>query len=149
MNWFKKGILYLLFVIYGQICFILSLRTNIFSLIQRDYSLDYSHIATVVLISGIIMQISTYLAGIIMKRWGYKNTLSIGLMIVATSILSMFFIDNVFLFDILFTIFMFGFGICTLVLNMYAGTLGADSRGKTLMKLHLMLLLVYVWAYVY
>ncbi|PAB59863.1 MFS transporter [Anaeromicrobium sediminis] len=137
MEFKKKSTLFLLFLTYGEICYISSLRTNIFSIVQQEYSLDYSHIATLVLISGIVMQISTYITGIFSKRLGYNNSLIIGLFISGASIFSMIFVKSIALFNFLFILFMFGFGVCTLVLNMYAGLLAGDSRGKVLMNLHL------------
>lgn len=133
----KKIILFLLFLAYGEVCYITSLRTNIFSIVQREYHLDYSHIATLVLISGIVMQISIYLTGIFSKKWGYHKPLMGGLAVSGISIFCMFFAKNIFLFDLLFILFMFGFGVCNLTLNMYAGALAVNNRGKALMKLHL------------
>ncbi|QZY55448.1 MFS transporter [Crassaminicella profunda] len=133
----KNIILFLLFLAYGEVCYITSLRTNIFSIVQQEYHLDYSHIATLVLISGIVMQISIYLTGLISKKWSYHKSLIGGLGICGISIFCMFFVKNIFLFDTLFVLFMFGFGVCNLTLNMYAGALAENNRGKALMKLHL------------
>ncbi|WMJ80487.1 MFS transporter [Clostridium sp. MB40-C1] len=133
----KKNLTLLLFLIYGQICFTLSLRSNIFSIIQTEYNLPFSHIATLVLISGIVMQISTYLTGILIKRSGYNKTLILGLVSLGVSVLFMIFAKTIFVFDFLFTVFMFGLGVSSLVLNMYTGFLSDNnSRGKTIMKLH-------------
>ncbi|WP_105615089.1 MFS transporter [Vallitalea okinawensis] len=131
----SKKTIFILLMIYAQLCFIIALRTNIFSIIQSDYNLDYSHIATLVLVSGILMQLAIYLSGHSIKRLGHKPTLYIGMSIVGISILSMITVKSIFVFDTLFTIYMFGFGFCILALNMYTGVLAAN-RGKALMILH-------------
>lgn len=124
-------------VIYAQICFIVSLRANIFSIIQKQYQLDYSHIGTLILISGIAMQVATYLGGIFIKKWGYNIMLAISLAITGLSIFLILFVKSVLLFDLLFISFMFGFGACVIVLNMYTGILSGNFKGKNLLKLHL------------
>lgn len=131
----SKKTIFILLMIYAQLCLILALRTNIFSIIQSEYSLDYSHIATLVLVSGILMQVAIYLSGHSIKRLGHKPTLYIGMTIIGISILAMTMVKSVLVFDTLFTIYMFGFGFCILALNMYTGAL-AVNRAKALMVLH-------------
>lgn len=133
----SKRLIYVMFFIYAQLCFILSLRGNVFSIVQTDYHLDYSHIATLTLISGLSMQLATYFSGLFMKRWGHVKVLVLGLVISGISIFLIFFVRSILFFDLLFVLFMFGFGMATLVLNMLTGTLAGESKGKALMRLHL------------
>lgn len=106
-------------------------------MLQIQFNLNYNHIAFIILISGLFMQFSTFLAGFIIKRYGHLFSLSCGIVLSLAGLLPMFSVDSILMFDVLFILFMFGFGICLLTLNMYMGYLSFNSKGKALMKLHL------------
>lgn len=133
----RKKIFLLLIVCYSQICFILSLRTQVFALVQKDFQLNYNHIAILVLLSGILTQTSAYFSGNLIQKVGYKKSLNTAITAIIISFGGMFFVDTPWLFDTLFTLFMLGFGAAVLVLNMYTGVLMPETRGKTLVILHL------------
>ncbi|MCY6369319.1 MFS transporter [Clostridium ganghwense] len=133
----RNKLMYLCFISFAMIGFVFSMRTNIFSSIQHDYLGGYGHIATLILISGIIMQISTLGTGYVVKKWSHKFILSIGLALYSISALAMIFVHSILGFDILFCFYMFAYGSCTLAGNLYIGVLKPEERGKTLMKLHL------------
>lgn len=133
----RKKIFLLLLFCYGQICFIVSLRTQVFAIVQKDFQLNYNHIAILVLVSGILTQTSAYFSGNFIQKIGYKKSLNVAITTIIISFGGMFFVDTPWLFDALFTLFMIGNGAATLVLNMYTGVLLPEKRGKALVILHL------------
>lgn len=133
----KNKLIHLCFIAFAMIGFVFSMRTNIFFSVQHDYLDGYGHIATLILISGIIMQIATLGTGYIVKKWSHKFILNVGLALYSISALAMIFVQSILVFDILFCFYMFAYGICTLTVNLYVGVLNPEERGKTLMKLHL------------
>ena len=133
----KKMQLALCFATYAMSGLILGMRTNIFLFVQRDYLDGYSHIATLVLVSGIFMQLSLYIAGHLIERFGYRRLLSAGIFISAIPLVLMYPVDSIRLFDINYAFFMAGYGIVVLTLNLFASSLMPERRGNTLLMLHL------------
>ncbi len=133
----KKILLSLCYASYAMSGLILGMRTNIFLFVQRDYLDGYSHIATLVLVSGIFMQMSLYFAGHLIERFGYRRLLTAGLFISAVPLVLMYPVRSVLLFDINYALFMAGYGIVVLTLNLFASSLIPERRGNTLLMLHL------------
>ncbi|MCY6482924.1 MFS transporter [Clostridium aestuarii] len=133
----RNKLMQLCFIAFAMIGFVFSMRTNVFSVVQSDYLGGYGHIATLVLISGIIMQFATLGTGYAIEKWNHKLILSIGLILYSISSLAMIFVQSILIFDILFCFYMFAYGICVLAVNLYVGVLDLNARGKSLMKLHL------------
>ena len=104
----RKKIFWLLLFCYSQICFILSLRTQVFALVQKDFQLNYNHIAMLVLVSGILTQTSAYFSGNLIQKIGYKKSLNIAITAIIISFGGMVFVEKPWLFDALFTLFMLG-----------------------------------------
>ena len=132
-----KILLSLCYATYAMAGLILGMRTNIFHFIQRDYLDGFSHIATLVLVSGIFMQISLYMAGHLIGRFGYRKLLTVGIIISAIPLALMYLVRSIVLFDVNYALFMAGYGIVVLTLNLYASSLMPARRGNTLLMLHL------------
>lgn len=134
----RRMIFTLLGLCYFMACFIISLRTQIFSIVQDDFNLSYNHIATLVLVSGVLLQSASFMAGNMINKIGYKISLVIGFLGIILAMAGMLLVASPVHFDLLFTLFTIGYGICTLVLNMYAGMLYQENRTRVLVLLHLM-----------
>jgi fucose permease len=133
----KKILLALCYATYAMAGLILGMRTNIFLFVQRDYLDGYSHIATLVLVSGIFMQMSLYYAGHLIERFGYRRLLTAGIFISAVPLVLMYQVKSILLFDINYALFMTGYGVVVLTLNLFASSLMPERRGNTLLMLHL------------
>lgn len=133
----KKILLALCYATYAMAGLILGMRTNVFLFVQRDYLDGYSHIATLVLVSGIFMQASLYFAGHLIERFGYRRLLTAGIMISAVPLVLMYPVNSILLFDINYALFMTGYGVVVLTLNLFASSLMPERRGNTLLMLHL------------
>ncbi len=133
----KKVMLYLCYITFGFVGFILSMRTNIFLFVQRDYLDGYNHIATLVLVSGICMQITLFFAGQLIEKYGYNKMLLAGILGFTAPVLMMIFVESALSFDISFIFLMFGYGVLVLVLNLFVSNLEPDRKGNVLLMLHL------------
>lgn len=133
----KRIMLFLCFSSYFTFGMVLGMRTNIFLFIQRDYLDGYSHIANLVLISGIGMQLTLYLTGYLIERFGFERVLAFGLAVAALPLSFMFFVKTAFAFDVNYILFMFGYGIVVLTLNLFVSALVPERKGNALLTLHL------------
>jgi fucose permease len=133
----KRIMLFLCYASYFMFGMVLGMRTNIFLFIQRDYLDGYKHIANLVLISGIGMQLTLYLAGYLIERFGFQKVLSLGLIISVLPLSMMLFVDSALAFDIFYILFMFGYGIVVLNLNLFVSHLVPERKGNALLTLHL------------
>ena len=134
---YKKLMLVLCFLSYGMFGLFLGMRTNIFHFIQRDYLDAYTHIASLILVSGVLMQLALYSAGPLSERFGFHRILMLGLAASAVSLALMFFVDSALFFDFTYFFFMAGFGIAMLSLNLFVSHLVPERRGNALLLLHL------------
>ncbi len=134
----KTGRLLLLCYIYfGLIGFILGMRTSVFYFVQESYLDSYSPLANMILISGLCMQVSLYLAGVFIQKIGYKSLLNIGMAAFAIPVILMYFIDSFIGFAVTYTLLMVAYGIAVIILNLYVSVLIPDRKSNNLMILHL------------
>lgn len=133
----KKLMLFLCYISFGFIGFILSMRTNVFLFVQRDYLDGYKHIANLVLVSGIFMQISLFITGNLITRFGFKKILILGVFSFSLSAMLLNIVNSALAFDLVFICLMFSLGIATLVLNLFVSNLEPDRKGNVLLILHL------------
>ncbi|MDX9801232.1 MAG: MFS transporter [Spirochaetia bacterium] len=122
---------------YGIAGFIMSARTSAFSSIQEEFYLNYSSISLLVLVSGIIMQISTFLSGYSLRRYRHRLNIALSLFIFGTSFVLIYLSAGYWMVFSSFCIMLFGFGAVVLSLNMYTGFLAGKNPGPALMRLHL------------
>ncbi len=122
---------------FGIAGFVMSARTSAFSSIREEFSLNYSSISLLVLVSGIIMQISTFLTGYSLRRFGYRLNTAVSLLIFGSSFLLIFLSAGYPMVFVSFCIMLFGFGAVVLSLNMHTGYLAGKNNGPALMRLHL------------
>ena len=134
---YKRTMLTLCYAVYGMSGLILGMRTNIFLFIQRDYLDSYQHIASLVLISGICMQLTLYYTSHLIEKLGFIKVLMIGVTVSSVPLLLMFFVDSAIAFDVNYVLFMFGYGIVVLVLNLFVSHLVPERKGNALLMLHL------------
>lgn len=132
-----KRLLWLCYMFFGMIGLILGMRTSVFYYVQEAYLDSYSPIANMILISGICMQISLYLAGIFIQKLGYKRILNIGLIAFVVPIILMYFVEGFSSFAIVYTLLMFSYGIAVIILNLYVSILVPNRKSNNLMMLHL------------
>jgi fucose permease len=133
----KKRYLYISYASFGLIGFILSMRTNIFLFVQQSYLDGYGHIGTLVLISGLAMQLTLFLTGILIKHLGYKRMLLIGIAAFAVPVFMMGLTDSILFFDISYILFMLGFGIAIFVLNLFVSNLYPHRKANKMLMMHL------------
>jgi len=137
VNQKTKRMLWLCYLFFGIIGFVLGMRTSIFYYVQEAYLDSYSTIANMILVSGICMQISLFLAGIFIQKLGYKRILNIGLSAFTLSILLMYLVNGFMDFAIVYTLLMFSYGIAVIILNLYVSILVPERKSNNLMMLHL------------
>ncbi|MBI9104531.1 MAG: MFS transporter [Spirochaetales bacterium] len=134
---YKRLMLILCYATYCIFGVVLGMRTNIFLFIQRDYLDNYQHIATLILISGICMQLTLFWAGHLIERIGFHKVLGLGVAIAMIPLALMFFVNSARTFDLSYTIFMFGYGFVVLALNLFVSHLVPERKGNALLILHL------------
>ncbi len=128
-------------ITYAVAGFIMTARSSAFSGIQEEFSLSYSSISMLILVSGLLMQVSTFSAGFTIKKYGHRLNIGAGLLVFGSAFLLIYFSDSFYTIFAGFCVMMLGFGTVVLSLNMYTGLLGASSPdrepGPALMRLHL------------
>lgn len=133
----KKRTLYLCYFAYGLIGLVFGIRTPLFFYVQQDYLDSFSHLGTLVLISGIGMQGTLYVSGILIEKYGYMHMLKVGITSITIPVLLMGLLPGITGFDFAFTFFMLGYGITVLPLNMYVSAIEPKRKANVLMILHL------------
>ena len=133
----KKILLWLCYVSFGLIGYILSMRTNIFQYVQKAYLDGYEHIAMLVLVSGLLMQVALYFSGFLIERIGYQKSLLIGMAVFTVPVFLFLPVRSVLSFDLVFIFLMVGYGIAMLVLNLFVSHLVPERKGNVLLILHL------------
>ena len=134
---YRRLMLMVCYAIYGMFGLFLGMRTNIFHFVQRDYLDSYTHIATLILVSGVLMQLALYSAGPLSERFGFHKVLAVGLAISGIPLALMSFVDSAFFFDANYFFFMVGFGISMLALNLFVSHLVPERKANALLTLHL------------
>ena len=133
----KRVFLVLCYASFGLVGFILSMRTNIFQYVQSAYLEGYDHIATLVLVSGILMQIPLYLTGLYIEREGFQKALLLGMVSFSVPVFLLGFVRSVFHFDLIFSLFMLGYAVAIMALNLFTSNLYPERKGNVLLMLHL------------
>lgn len=133
----NKTLLLIAFSAFGLIGLIMGMRTSLFFYVQRDYLNGYSHLGTLILVSGIGMQITLYVSGILIEKIGYVRVFKIGMAAIAIPLFLMAVLPGIMGFDIAYILLMFGYGIGVLVLNLFVSALAPNRKGNVLMTLHL------------
>ncbi|MDC7226494.1 MAG: MFS transporter [Spirochaetales bacterium] len=134
---YRKMMLVICYAVYCMFGLFLGMRTSIFHFVQRDYLDSYSHIATLILVSGVLMQLALYAAGSLSERFGFHRILGLGLFVSAISLALMYLVNSALSFDLTYFFFMVGFGIAMLALNLFVSHLVPQRKGNALLLLHL------------